>query len=31
MKLTVIKKAVETKKPQNFCPWALDELADKKN
>jgi hypothetical protein len=25
MKITVIKKATTTKKPQNFCPWVLDE------
>jgi hypothetical protein len=31
MKITVIKKAVSTKKPQNFCPWYTDEIADKKN
>jgi hypothetical protein len=30
MKITVIKKAVETKKPQNFCPWYTEEIADKK-
>jgi hypothetical protein len=31
MKITVIKKAVGTKKPSNFCPWLTDELVDKKN
>ena len=31
MKITVIKKATSTKKPSNYCPWMLDELADKKN
>ena len=31
MKITVIKKATTTKKPSNFCPWFVDELADKKN
>jgi len=31
MKITVVKKATSTKKPQNFCPWFVDELADKKN
>jgi hypothetical protein len=31
MKITVIKKATKTAKPQNFCPWMLEELADKKN
>jgi hypothetical protein len=31
MRITVIKKAVPTKKPANFCPWVYDEAADKKN
>jgi hypothetical protein len=31
MKITVIKKATTSKKPSNYCPWMLDELADKKN
>jgi hypothetical protein len=31
MKITVIKKATSTRKPQNFCPWIMDDLADKKN
>ncbi len=31
MKITVIKKAAPTRKPQNFCPWIEDDLADKKN
>jgi hypothetical protein len=31
MKITVIKKAVTTKKPSNFCPWVTDDLTDKKN
>ena len=31
MKITVIKKAATTRKPQNFCPWIVDEIADKKN
>ena len=30
MKITVIQKAAETRKPQNFCPWYVDEIADKK-
>jgi hypothetical protein len=30
MKITVIKKAVGIKKPQNFCPWVEDELNDRK-
>ena len=25
MKITVIKKAAETRKPQNFCPWIIDD------
>lgn len=25
MKITVIKKAATTRKPQNFCPWVIDE------
>jgi hypothetical protein len=29
MKITVIKKAATTRKPQNFCPWAVDEDAPK--
>ncbi len=31
MKITVIQKAVTTKKPSNFCPWYTDDLTDKKN
>lgn len=33
MKITVIKKATQTGKPQNFCPWMIEEMgtADKKN
>jgi hypothetical protein len=31
MKITVIKKATTTRKPQNFCPWVIDEVADKKS
>jgi hypothetical protein len=31
MKINVIKKAAGTRKPQSFCPWMQDELADKKN
>jgi hypothetical protein len=30
MKITVIKKATTTKKPQNFCPWASDEVPQDK-
>lgn len=25
MKITVIKKATQTRKPQNFCPWVVDD------
>jgi hypothetical protein len=25
MKITVIKKAATTRKPQNFCPWIIDD------
>lgn len=25
MKITVIAKAQSSKKPQNFCPWFIDE------
>lgn len=31
MKITVIKKATSTKKPSSYCPWMMDDLADKKN
>jgi hypothetical protein len=31
MKITVIKKAATTRKPQNFCPWVMDEITEKKN
>jgi hypothetical protein len=31
MKITIIKKAATTRKPQNFCPWISDDFADKKN
>jgi hypothetical protein len=31
MKITVIKKATTTRKPQNFCPWMIEEIADKKD
>ena len=30
MKITVINKAVTTKKPSNYCPWVMDDT-DKKN
>ena len=32
MKITVISKAKEIRKPQNFCPWVVEEGApqDKK-
>jgi hypothetical protein len=25
MKITVIKKATSTRKPQNYCPWIVEE------
>lgn len=25
MKITVIKKAATTRKPQNYCPWMVEE------
>jgi len=25
MKITVVKKAVETKKPANYCPWFIED------
>ena len=31
MKITIVKKAATTRKPQNFCPWISDELTEKKN
>ena len=24
MKITVINKAITTKKPSNYCPWVMD-------
>ena len=31
MKITVIKKASSTRKPQNFCPWMIEDApTDKK-
>ena len=27
MKITVIKKATTTRKPQNYCPWVVDDGA----
>jgi hypothetical protein len=27
MKITVVKKATATRKPQNFCPWLIDDGA----
>jgi hypothetical protein len=30
MKITVIKKASAERKPQNFCPWMIDDNAPKK-
>lgn len=25
MKIKVVKKASATRKPQNYCPWAIDD------
>lgn len=25
MKITVVKKAQETRKPKNFCPWWIED------
>ena len=25
MKITVVKKAETIRKPQNFCPWVIDD------
>jgi hypothetical protein len=30
MKITVIKGAATSKKPSNYCPWFVEEIADKK-
>ena len=27
MKITVVKKATTTRKPQNYCPWVVEEGA----
>lgn len=27
MKITVIKKAETVRKPQNFCPWVIEDFA----
>ena len=29
MKITVINKAIATKKPSNFCPWLMDDQPSK--
>jgi hypothetical protein len=29
MKITVITKAIATKKPSNFCPWIMEEAPSK--
>ena len=29
MKITIINKAIITKKPSNFCPWVRDDGAKK--
>jgi hypothetical protein len=30
MKITIIKKATTTRKPQTFCPWMSDEITERK-
>lgn len=30
MKITVIKKATTSKKPQNYCPWIVEDGAPTK-
>ena len=27
MKVTIVKKATTTRKPQNYCPWVVEEGA----
>lgn len=27
MKITVIQKAATERKPQNFCPWSIDDFS----
>ena len=29
MKITVINKAIATKKPSNFCPWMMEDAPSK--
>lgn len=29
MKITIIAKATTERKPQNYCPWAVDEFSPK--
>jgi hypothetical protein len=29
MKITVINKAIATKKPSNFCPWVMEDAPSK--
>jgi len=31
MKIKVVQKASATRKPQNFCPWAIDDPAPQKD
>ena len=31
MKITVINKAITSKKPSNFCPWVMDDSPKKSN
>ena len=30
MKITIINKAILTKKPSNFCPWIMEDGVAKK-
>ena len=30
MKITIVKKAETIRKPQNFCPWVVDEGGESK-
>ena len=31
MKITILKKAETIRKPQNFCPWIIDDVAPRTN
>jgi hypothetical protein len=30
MTIKVVKKAASTRKPQNYCPWMIDDWSPKK-